>query len=110
MRSEFLVAGKGAALLDKYRPDWFKEVGTLEGLDLRKDGSCLLTRLYGQYYLGLVELREAASAGGDPVYQNLEQFSREYGFLPNTKQPKFLNDGWKQEITRRRSGVENAGG
>lgn len=83
---------RGAKLLDREKPDWFKLVD-LDRLNLDSSLTCILGQVYGDYYAGRVDLgidyeqvRSHAFVGGMSIFRR-EEF-------------------WRHEVERRMRDVE----
>lgn len=95
------AAARGAKLLDRHRPGWWREV-RLTKLDQGKpyprdddDCSCVLAQLYGSYGTGLEPLSKEGLWSNGGVYL--------HGFDAETfTDLSALTEAWKDEIRARR--------
>lgn len=84
---------KGAALLDKHNPNWFRDID-LEVLDQDWAGTCVLGQLYGYWGTGLARLFGTDDAD-DAIH-----VSNEHGFGRDENFPG-LTEEWERVIEQR---------
>ena len=83
---------KGATLLDRISPTWFKKVN-LDKLNMQLCSACILGQLYKDYWNGIDTLQEYF------LEENFDE--RKYGFLTNRTSFHILNKYWIKEIQER---------
>ncbi len=109
----------GAAVLDRHRPGWHRQID-LACLDARRDDYLdVLSQLYGDFEHGASALYEAANGSGAADVWGLTSptscWARDYGFDIDTPAWDVLGayaelaDQWRAEIARRQQADEAPG-
>lgn len=90
-------ANRGAALLDKAKPDWFKNVN-LDILNQTSASRCVVGQAFGNYTDGLRVLFGGSSTCAEDV---------SHGFDVQTEDAGLLNTIWKEIILEKRADFES---
>ena len=93
-----IEAHKGAALLDKVGPGWFKRID-LDRLFMRSAYQCVLGQLSGNYNLGRIQLKTVVPLSHQPLCS----FSLGFNIdgQPTETQWNLLTLAWRREIETR---------
>src|SRR5438046_1541940 len=95
---------KGAKLLDKQRPGWWKKIKT-DQLAMASGRTCILGQLYGEFEQGTKRLqhwRQSIECGFMLVWRS--GMSHTYW----TRRWNWLRDAWIREIAARREKTKSA--
>jgi hypothetical protein len=95
---------RGAALLDRARPGWEREI-SLDDLAMSRCDHCILGQLYGQYWTGVQAVRPLVFGESRSA-----MWKTEHGFTLPLSDGSFgwLADAWRALIRRRLAAASGA--